>query len=415
MADLNRGAYEQTETTVLERLVHPLDVREFMEAYWQKHTIYIEGPNSKFDWLFDAAVVLTLLDDRHLDFVVVEEDEHGVVKRNPLNTAEAGRERNARDLYDGGRDIHIMNFHETRALWSEVLSDIRGELGHLGNVSTVAICTQNKDPIDFHFDGRGVLNIQLLGKKRWTSALDVAVSWPERYAHEKASKEMVESLDAAWQQEILAKRPRGDGDTFSFTMTPGDITYVPAGIWHAVPEVVETPSVSALITFDSMPTADIVSPKLKRELLRQQVHRNGPLRPWNDDAYVDQVIADLRCWTGALTPQAVRELLITKMTEGTRPVAPHARTSAEPSFRHAYTGPVYLQWTNEERTTCALHQGPHEIVFDEPPQVAFAQGIMHHKSFTLPEAVGWTGREHAAMVEENLAALVGVGFLVRSE
>lgn len=405
--------YEQTPSDIVDRLLHPLTRGEFINQIWQKRTIRVEGAADKFDWLIDHQTVLSLLDAPDIEALVVEDDGSGVRDRRALNG------RSPRELYEQGLDIHIMDFHQREEAWTKAVAELRGELGHPGRVTLLAICTQSHEPVDYHFDGRGVINIQLLGKKRWRAAPEVAVSWPHLYAHEKSNEKVLAKLDPEWQTEIFSKRP-ADEDTLVFTMTPGDVTYVPSGLWHSVPEIVETPSVSVLLTFDPMPTAELLFTKLNRDLLRQESQRSAPLHGWNDPGYLEQTYETLRTWADNLSESAIRDALIMRMTEGTVPLFDPSEDLSElaktaTDFQHAYAGPMYLSWENDSKTACALHHGPHQIEFEEPELVPFAQGIMRNQRFTVGQALSWVDQEHAETVRQNLTALAASGFLLPCE
>ena len=405
---------EKSTSNFLERILSPVSVSEFQSKYWQQSALHIPGPTDKFDWLFKESDAQSLVDDPSIEFLVIEDQGDGVRDRHDLDG------RNARELYDRGVDMHAMDFEQKRALWSEAAASIGAELGFVGEVKLISILTQEDFPVGLHFDGRGVINIQIAGEKRWKVDRQVALSWPARYGQDRKEKKSPSADDdrEPWQEVIYERRP-SDDSLLEFTMKPGHLAYVPAGLWHTVPEATKLPSTSLLITFETQAVyeilfemvASVMSPDVQNRALPLNAELQGSdtLSPMLKRGVEALQQLDERALTHALIKaKANTPKTVVKGEVLSEPVG------LDSHLIHAYSGPMYLVADDDDATPELFH-GPHQVSFDDEHEVAFARGLMEARQFTAREACEWASGFDEGQAIEMLQGLVDAGVLLNIE
>ncbi len=382
----------RTPTDVLARLLHPYSPSKFCSDIWQKAPLYVPGPADKFASILTLDQAYELLSDPEPDWQVVEPDRRGNRERIRLGN------RDPFALLEQGRDIHLTDIEHFGVSWTRFAETIRAETGHLGGVHLIIILTVAKEPVPLHFDGRGVINMQLAGKKRWRVAPEVAVSWPHRYG-QLHSSEVYKSVFEEWQYEMFRQLPESHA-LEEFVMTPGDLMYVPSGLWHEISEIVETPSLSLLVGFNSFSLFSLMKDTLEREVTNREIRPHieadeGALLQMRD-RLADSVraISPDELVSTILRARAVSPSLTNSSIAEVRGEPEPAEINLLPDtiVQHAYLGPMYARISSSPDPCTEIFHGPHCVSFepDEAHLFQLAEWIVKSRTFSLQEAIGAT-------------------------
>ena len=210
----------------LQQLLHPISSGEFVNSYFARRSVFIEGTADKvgdiFSWdkLEKALERGQAIQDKryniHASFA--RGDEPGASKQ----MVEASHQQ-VQSLYESGATICITNIHMADpdlARWAQAL---RTQLNFTGTVGVNCYFSPDGVGLSTHYDKRVVTNLQIAGKKRWRYSTEAAKSWPDHNAIYQDGQ--VEPADAG--------RAPADMEFREVEMKPGDLLCLPAGAWHS--------------------------------------------------------------------------------------------------------------------------------------------------------------------------------------
>jgi ribosomal protein L16 Arg81 hydroxylase len=206
------------------RLIAPLTERQFLENYWLRAPVYIQGPPRKFeDLAFRVEGFLEVLWRLEATQLKAQLVAPGGECRNIAIAASQ-----ARYCFDAGMTLCASGVdcrHEN--LRSLARATKRG-LKVRGNVFFNCYFSPEGTGFAMHFDAQSVFILQMEGTKRWHFSARPALESPPA------------NLDAE-PQAIQRYRAQYCGDTLEEPKSmrfheqllyPGDLLYLPAGTWH---------------------------------------------------------------------------------------------------------------------------------------------------------------------------------------
>jgi ribosomal protein L16 Arg81 hydroxylase len=159
-----------------------------------------------------------------------------------------------------------------------MVANCRSALGFAGRIDCRAYLSADKAGYTPHFDDKAVLTLQIEGTKKWLVAPHPAVQYPldnagrqpdgvYRYFRENPNVDAWERFD----------QPQFEKTATAYTLRPGDLLMVPAGVWHAA--CAEGHSLSVAVTFNHVGTGsahEIILSAIRNVLIQDSRWRQPP-------------------------------------------------------------------------------------------------------------------------------------------
>ncbi len=185
-------------------------------------------------------------------------NEHGhFFKKNP-KSAEVDA------LYDSGHSIILRRLEEHSEALARFRANLKLNMSAVGNVRCDAYMTSEGGGLGIHFDEHHVFVIQLEGTKRWQFSTRPAVEAPTSPVS-GAREEFISGYqtDNPWAQLRLPQ----DSGMQEVTLSPGDVLFMPPGIWHD--GVADDYSLSITIYVELRNPAEILLKQLGKKIANQ--------------------------------------------------------------------------------------------------------------------------------------------------
>ncbi len=395
--------YTYTPSALFDELLGGLSIRRFLDDYWQKNPLFVEQQDAVQSLLGQFDPVAKCLEwARHKKVEVLDGPT-----RADLTPEEAVSKIQA------GGDVHLLLVDEVDPALQKLSSAVRAETQFIGPISMTVILTQSENPTSLHFDGRGVFNIQVTGRKTWRHASDVALSWPETSGF--ADKMDLSSIDD-WQQVIYERIPARDA-LIEREMIPGSAIYIPSGLWHEVPAVPGTPALSVLISFDPFSWLRVLEEVMGDELVHLQYARAvepglQTAASWKkltgflvDRAHELSDAEIQRKFFGLMTRSS--KCLLSPDTEIASKFDPEDPTQ---EIVHSYAGAMYLWDRRDHGKGIEIFSGPHVIAIEEEAYPLFHY-IVCNKRFRMNALRQPFGTLSEQKVQEYIRSLIEGGVL----
>jgi ribosomal protein L16 Arg81 hydroxylase len=233
MADF--APMKDTRLTELQDLLDPISCREFVDSYFGRKSIFIEGDAGKvgdiFSWdKLNKALERgrTIQDKRyniHASFA------RGETTGTTKQMVEASHPQ-IESLFKSGATICITNIHMADPDLARWAQTIRTQLNFSGTVGVNCYLSPDGAGLNTHYDKRVVTNLQIAGKKRWRYSTTAAKPWPDHNA--------VYQPGVPDQQGVDPGKLPPDLEFGEVEMKPGDLLCLPAGAWHSAQGVGES-------------------------------------------------------------------------------------------------------------------------------------------------------------------------------
>lgn len=209
----------------LQQLVNPISCEEFVNSYFARTSVNIEGHPKKFDHIFSwERLRQALARGQHIRdrrYNITASFASGEAEGSPRRMMEAHHNQ-VSELLNAGATICITNIHmadPSLARWAQA---IRTQLNFSGTVGINCYVSADGSGLPMHYDKRVATSIQVAGKKLWRFSTETAKAWPdsnETYQEGQTGSE-VGKLPAEMEfQEVV--------------LNPGDLLCLPAGAWHS--------------------------------------------------------------------------------------------------------------------------------------------------------------------------------------
>lgn len=257
-----------TGRSSIETLVHPLDLAEFRQRYWQRSPVHLTGWADRFAGLFDRASLARALQRQHeLDLSVRVSGDHegdagGAAAHIQVDAAEVA------DQLRAGTSLCVDPVDRADPTVAALAAELRAGLGHLGPISVKCYLSTAGFGFNTHFDAQVVTTVQLEGTKRWRVSPTPGVPFPVDNAFLDESGTIryngrTPGSLAAWE------RPAVDRDAFvEVLLRPGDVLCLPAGTWHEA-KAAGGPSLALNFSFSPADVAavllELVGPGLREQ------------------------------------------------------------------------------------------------------------------------------------------------------
>lgn len=212
----------------LAELLAPLAPAAFVDRYFARESLNIEGHADKFEGLFGWAQLKHALvrgekiQDRRYNITASFTQGEVAGNARPMMAA---RHDQVSDLLNRGATICITNIHMADPSLAQWANAIRAQLNFSGTVGVNCYVSPDGSGLPMHYDQRVATTLQIAGKKVWRYSTEAAKPWPDH--------------NAVYQDGAM-KPDRADGGRLPDEMTfqevelnPGDLLCLPAGAWHA--------------------------------------------------------------------------------------------------------------------------------------------------------------------------------------
>jgi hypothetical protein len=171
----------------------------------------------------------------------------------------------ARSRYRDGESVYILHLERTVKPLRELCDDLAADLDiNPANVSVQAWAAGGPTSVAMHYDLDFNFNLQITGKKEWRSAANDLVANPvSSYFPSATSGLAVES-----GREMPTDMPP---DARSVIANPGDVVWLPQGVWHATRT--EEPTVAMAFVIQPPTWADHIA-----QIVRDRLHEEAQWR-----------------------------------------------------------------------------------------------------------------------------------------
>lgn len=246
----------------LAELLHPITVDEFVAEYWGKKPVHISGSSDKFAGVFERDTFFEFAKSPRADMFVGKADERRHFHQ--LSTTAY----NARALFCLGLTVQLEDLHWCCTPVRELVAAIKDALGMYAAMEAAAFLSPPGAGYGVHYDPNpSIWALQISGEKTWRYSPQPAAKYPiEHVTLNPTGKPTTSWVDL--------ERP--DESKFEVAhMTPGDVFYFPAGVWHTAAASEE--SCHLVLGSQIAPWTDFIFDKLKDNLLGRADWRQIPL------------------------------------------------------------------------------------------------------------------------------------------
>lgn len=209
----------------LQELVSPVSCEEFVNSYFARMSLNVDGPPEKFAHIFSwdrlrqaLARGKNIPDKRYNITASFTGGEDSGSARRMMEA----HHNQVVELLNAGATICITNIHMADPFLAQWAQAIRSQLNFTGTVGVNCYVSPDGSGLPMHYDKRVATTLQIAGKKRWKFSVEPAKVWPN-------SNEVYEEGQVA---EDIGRLPA----TMEFReveLEPGDMLCLPAGAWHS--------------------------------------------------------------------------------------------------------------------------------------------------------------------------------------
>ncbi|MES2823444.1 MAG: cupin domain-containing protein [Pseudomonadota bacterium] len=228
---LDNGSSEESHELVafngreLQELVNPISCEEFVNSYFSRASLNVEGHPEKFDHIFSWEKLRQALargqsiQDRRYNLTAsfAGGEESGSSRRMM-----AAHHDQVIELLNAGATICITNIHMADPFLARWAQEIRAQLNFTGTVGVNCYVSADGSGLPMHYDKRVATTLQIAGKKRWRFSTESAKAWPD-------TNEVYQEGQVG---ENVGKLP-ADMEFREVELNPGDMLCLPAGAWHS--------------------------------------------------------------------------------------------------------------------------------------------------------------------------------------
>jgi ribosomal protein L16 Arg81 hydroxylase len=212
----------------LQELVSPMSCEEFVNSYFSRVSLNLEGHPKKFDHIFSWERLKqalsrgqTIADRRYNIMASFTSGEESGSSRRMIEA----NHNQVIELLNAGATICITNIHMADPFLARWAQAIRAQLNFTGTVGVNCYVSPDGSGLPMHYDKRVATTIQIAGKKRWRFSTESAKPWPNNNAvYQQGTVEPV-GVD-------VGKLP-ADMEFREVELHPGDMLCLPAGAWHS--------------------------------------------------------------------------------------------------------------------------------------------------------------------------------------
>lgn len=271
---LDTGSAEESPAPValngreLQELLDPISCEEFVNSYFSRVSLSVEGHLQKFDHIFSwerlrqALLRGQKIADRRYN--ITASFANGEESGSPRRMIDAHHYQ-VSELLHAGATICITNIHMADPFLARWAQAIRAQLNFAGTVGINCYVSADGSGLPMHYDKRVATTLQIAGKKRWRFSTEPAKAWPDN--NEVYQEGQVES-------GANVGRLPADMEFREVELNPGDLLCLPAGAWHSARGVGY--SLALNLYFAPRNFLDQLAPLLQDFAVTNEHWRGGP-------------------------------------------------------------------------------------------------------------------------------------------
>lgn len=212
----------------LEELLRPLTCREFIDTYFSRTSLNVEGNPGKFEHLFGweqlkhALARGKTIPDRRYNITASFTSGEAAGNSRPMIAAQ---QEQVGDLLNAGATICITNIHMADPFLARWAQAIRAQLNFTGTVGVNCYVSPDNSGLPTHYDKRVATTLQIAGKKRWRFSTEAAKAWPDHNAVYQQGRIEPTGIEGGRLPDEMEFR--------EVELSPGDLLCLPAGAWHS--------------------------------------------------------------------------------------------------------------------------------------------------------------------------------------
>ena len=215
--------------------------------------------------------------------------------------------RSVRFHYENGGTICLTGLEKRDRTLGILAIELRRRIGWTGVVDCRSYLSNHGSGYTPHFDMRSVLTIQVEGEKQWLVDKLPAVKYPMCNAGQFPDGHFGYFRDdpkmESWEEFADPSFP---AEARSIRLSPGDVLFVPAGVWHSAEALGHSLSVTLTLNYDNYGSLkDLLLRAIDGRLSAQAAFRGPPPVAIRDEvdwpalspaahASIDEALASLR-------------------------------------------------------------------------------------------------------------------------
>jgi hypothetical protein len=228
---LDNSALTQVPTSTalsgneLDELISPVACEEFVNTYFSKNSLNVEGSSTKFNKIFSWERLKQAL--KRGESIT---DNNYNISASFTGGEDSGDARvmieayhsQVIELLSAGATVCISNIQIADPFLAKWALAICGQLNFSGTVGINCYISPDGSGLPMHYDSRVATTLQIEGKKRWKYSTKSAKPWPSSNVvyQEGQNESDVGTLPA-------------DMEFCEVELNPGDMLCLPAGAWHS--------------------------------------------------------------------------------------------------------------------------------------------------------------------------------------
>ncbi len=274
----------EADLGAFEKLLAPIKPQDFLHQYWDKKPLYIKGTREKFRDLFSRQAFDQAIGQwsrnrvRDMNVKAAFIDLEGSQQE-----IEAGQQH-INDFLVAGMTICAVSINAVDSKLTAFLAGVKASLNLPAHI--IFNCYVSKDEKGFstHFDGHGVIILQIEGSKRWRFSSTPAVPFPnQNYILPVSGTPYLKGIGPI-------ERPN-EKEFEDVLLEEGDVLYLPAGHWH----VTSAKEFSLALTFSMQfqKPFDLIFETLRTKLQRNPAWRSTFPPVWNPNMKINEVPSEI--------------------------------------------------------------------------------------------------------------------------
>lgn len=379
----------------LLELLSPLSCEEFVDSYFSRVSLNVEGHAKKFDHIFSweklkrALAIGQRIPDRRYNITASFAGGEASGSSRPMFEAHHNQ---VGELLNAGATICITNIHMADPFLARWAEAIRAQLHFAGTVGVNCYVSADGSGLPMHYDQRIATTIQIAGKKRWRYSTEPAKAWPNHNALYKDGQ--VEPAD------VNAGKSPADMEFREVELKPGDLLCLPAGAWHSARGVGF--SLALNLYFSPRNLLDQLIPLLHKFAVSNEDWRGGPPAtlepiegrvPETVSAYMRERLEEFREMALEIMegPDAMTEPWLSALTQNPytgwqpTPVLPIPAITPDQRFRIAMSPLNFIEAQDKVVVPCDNGVIRFPATFAPVLQRLASDSV----SFTIPEVLSW--------------------------
>ncbi len=392
----------------LQELVSPISCDEFVNTYFARASLSLEGHSQKFNHIFGWERLRQAL-SRGRSIA----DRRYNITASFAGGEDSGSTRRMMDahydqvieLLNAGATICITNIHMADPFLARWAQAIRTQLNFTGTVGINCYVSADGSGLPMHYDKRVATTLQIAGKKRWKFSTESAKVWPN-------SNEVYQEGQVG---EDVGTLP-ADMEFREVELKPGDMLCLPAGAWHSARGVGF--SLALNLYFAPRNLFDQFIPLLQNFAVSNENWRGGPPAtlektqgnmPQAISAYMRERLEEFHKMALEIidSPDSLTEPWLTSLTQAPYtgwhpdPLLPIPEVTTEQRFRIAPSSLRFIEIQDKLIVPC--DNGPLKFPVNLAP--LFKRLCSESESFTIPEVLSWQEKPDGSSSNEIMSYL----------